>query len=114
MPLTKEEIPKLSYSELMEHVRLSPINSDEYVGLLDSLKKEIESRDPTNNYKCNKCSHEQYSIKQFRASSGFLSSFFGVQTAKYSGLVCERCAYTEFYHGVVSPGEQAMDFIFGS
>ena len=114
MPLTKEEIQKLSYSELMEHVRLSPINSDEYVGLLDTLKKEIELRDPTINYKCHKCNHEHYSVQEFRAASGFLSSFFGVQTAKYSGIVCKRCAYTEFYHGAVSPSQQAMDLIFGS
>ena len=114
MPLTKEDISNLSYAELMEHVRLSPINSDEYVGLLDFLKEEIDKRDPTKNYKCTKCGHGHHQLKQFRAASGFLSSFFGVQTVKYVGVVCSRCAYTEFYHGEVSPGEQAIDFIFGS
>jgi predicted nucleic-acid-binding Zn-ribbon protein len=114
MPLKKEEIPNLSYAELMEHVRLSPIKSDEYVGLLDSLKEEVEKRNPTKNYKCFKCGHEHHYLQQFRASSGFFSSFFGVQTVKYIGVVCKRCAYTEFYHGEVSPGEQAIDFVFGS
>ena len=114
MTLKKEDIPNLSYAELMEHVRLSPINSDEYEGLLTPLKEEVQKRAPTHNYKCPKCSNEQYTLQQLRAASGFFSSFFGVQTAKYTGVVCSRCAYTEFYHGEVTPGEQAIDFLFGS
>lgn len=111
--LNKEDIANLTYDELIEHIRLSKVNSDEYEGLFQTMKNELMLREPTINYSCFKCSHEKFEVRQFRASGGGLSAFFDIQSEKYRVICCQRCKYSELYHGTVSPGQQTLDFLFG-
>lgn len=113
MPLTTPEIPKLTHDELAEHIRLSEVNAGEYLGLKQALQDELASRDPTVDYSCPKCSHTGFETHQVRTTSGFFSSFFGVETTKFRVIVCARCKYSEFYQGYTSAGAQALDFMLG-
>ena len=114
MQLHPADIPNLNHFELAEHIRLAKVNPGLYVGLEDPLMKELEVRSPTQNFRCMKCGHGKCQVDQIRTPRTFLSSFFNVQSAKYAAVVCSRCAFTEFYQGQVSAGEQAADFVFGS
>lgn len=114
MPIQAEDIPKLSQVELAEHIRLSKVNPGLYLDLEAPLAAELAARSPTQNFKCMKCGHGKCDVDQIRGTRSFLSSFFNVQSARYTAVICRRCAYTEFYQGHISAGEQAMDFVFGS
>ncbi len=111
--LKAEEIPNLSFEQLIEHIRLSKVNAAEYIGLSDLLKKEIKLREPTLDYVCKNCSHQEFEEHQLRATGGFISSLFDLQTEKYRVICCARCKYSELYQGVTGAGQVALDFIFG-
>lgn len=51
MALTPEQVPSLGYDQLLEHIRLSKVNGEEYTGLHVALREELALREPTNNYK---------------------------------------------------------------
>lgn len=108
-----EDVPSLSYFELVEHLRLSKVNPGHYLEVTLALERELSARSPTANYKCTKCGHTAYDIQESRTSRSLLGSVFGVESAKYTAVVCQRCSYTEFYNGRVSPEEQALDFLVG-
>jgi uncharacterized protein len=108
-----EDVPSLPYFELVEHLRLSRVNPGHYLEVTLLLESELASRSPVTNYKCAKCGHAAYGLQESRTSRSFLGSVFGVESAKYTAVVCQRCSYTEFYNGRVSPEEQAIDFLIG-
>ena len=112
--LKKEEISNLSYDALVEHIRLSNVNSDEYLGLQIPLREELKSREPTIDYSCMKCSHTDCTEDQIRVSGGRLSSIFGIETNKYRVVVCDHCKFSEVYQGKVGVGDQIMDFFVGT
>ena len=114
MPIQHTDIPNLSHLELTEHILLSKVNPGLYVDLEVPLEEELAVRNPTKKFQCLKCGHTKCEVGEIRTSRSFLSSFFNVQSAKYSAVVCSRCAFTEFYQGQVPAGEQAIDFVFGS
>ena len=49
------------------------------------------------NFKCAKCSNTEYESSEFRATGGFLSKLFDVQSRKFTTVTCTRCKYTEMY-----------------
>lgn len=114
MVLALDEILGLTYDQLLEHIRLSKVNSEEYSGLHGALQEELQKRDPTKNYKCFKCGHTEFEEHQIRATQGFWSAFFNLQSGRYRAVVCARCKFTEFYQGEVSIGQQTMDFLLGN
>jgi hypothetical protein len=114
MELLASSIPTLTYAELQEHIRLAKVNPGHYAHLIEPLQREHEQRSPVKNYKCQKCAHQKCHTGQIRTARSFLSSFFNVQSARYTAVVCSRCSFTEFYQGHVSAEEQAIDFVFGS
>jgi uncharacterized protein len=114
MELQVTGIPKLTFYELQEHLRLAKVNPDSYAHLIEPLRTENNQRNPLNRYRCLKCGHEACHTSQIRTARSFLSSFFNVQSARYSAVVCSRCSFTEFYQGRVSAGERAIDFALGS
>lgn len=113
MALTLADIEKLSFDDLIEHIRLSKVNSDEYAGLVSALESELQKRQPTHNYKCTKCGHEKLEIHELRTTGGFWSAFLGVETYKYRAVVCSRCKFTELYQGYNGNGAQVVDLLFG-
>ncbi len=62
------------------------------------------------NYKCPKCGHEQYEIGEFRATGGFLTKVFDVQSKKFSTVTCAQCKYTEIYKASSSTLGNIFDF----
>jgi predicted nucleic-acid-binding Zn-ribbon protein len=108
-----EDVTSLSYFELVEHLRLSKVNPGHYLEIAPVLQQELAARSPTSNYKCVKCGHTECDVEESRTSRSLLGSMFGVDSAKYTAIVCRRCSYTEFYSGRVSAGEQALDFFVG-
>ncbi|MGV6845225.1 MAG: zinc ribbon domain-containing protein [Lutibacter sp.] len=62
------------------------------------------------NYTCPKCGHKTYQIGEMRATGGFLSKIFDIQTEKYSSITCQRCKYTEFYKASTKALSNIFDF----
>ncbi len=62
------------------------------------------------NYTCPKCQNKTYKVGEMRATGGFLSKVFDVQTEKFSYVCCERCGYTEFYKRSTSGLSNVFDF----
>lgn len=114
MELTASQIESLTHRELAEHIRLARVNPGHYETVGELLRQEADRRSPTKAYRCMKCGHTEFELNEIRTARSGLSSFFNVQSAKYIAVVCEHCAYTEFYQGRVSAGQQAIDFVFGS
>lgn len=108
-----EDVASLSYTELVEHLRLSKVNPGHYQEVTLDLERELAARSPTANYKCTKCGRTGYELQESRTSRSLLGSVFGVESAKYTAVVCQRCSYTEFYSGRVSLEEQALGFLVG-
>ncbi|HET7832012.1 MAG TPA: zinc ribbon domain-containing protein [Gallionella sp.] len=113
MALAPADIEKLSFDELLEHIRLSRVNVDEYADLAAELKNELKKRQPTHDYKCSKCGHEGFETHEVRTAGGFWSALFSVETYKYRAVVCTRCKFTELYQGYTSDAAQVVDFLFG-
>lgn len=112
-PFDAEEIEALSYDELIEHVRLSKVRSDEYIGLISLMKEEIKKREPTIDYQCPHCQNKSYTEYQTRISGGRMSSIFDVGNIKLRMVVCQRCNRSELYKGKVGMAEQLVDFLVG-
>ncbi len=64
-------------------------------------------------YECLKCSHDVYEVGETRSSGGLLSSFFEVETEKFSFVACARCGYTEFYRRNRNGLRNVLDFSIG-
>ena len=110
---TIAEIPSLTFDQLAEHKRLSRVNLELYLPLVEHIDRELIARSPTTNYKCMKCGNTKYEEHRLRATQSGLGSFFGVETAQYTSVVCSRCKFSELYQGNVPIGQQALDFVFG-
>ena len=50
------------------------------------------------NYNCPKCSSTQYEVGEFRATGGFWTKIFDIQSKRFSTVTCSNCRYTEIYH----------------
>ena len=49
------------------------------------------------NYTCPKCKHTQYETGEFRATGGFWTKVFDIQSKHFSTVTCAQCKYTEIY-----------------
>ena len=52
---------------------------------------------PSLNYRCPKCGHNQCEVGEIRAAGGFWSKIFDVEGQRFTNVVCTRCRYTEFF-----------------
>jgi uncharacterized protein len=109
---TKEEIPHLTYDDLLEHVRSARVSAA-YHRVAGALSLELKSRTSAASYKCMKCGHSKFQVGEMRVSRSFLNAFLNVEGGKYKAVVCERCKFTEFYQGDVPTGQQAIDLLLG-
>lgn len=112
-PPSVDQIPGLTHDQLTEHVRLARVNVGHYQDVLPHLRAELELRMPERNYRCMKCGHQAFEAREIRAAVGSVSSFFGIEPARYRALVCQRCKYAELYHGDTQLAQQVLDFLFG-
>ena len=49
------------------------------------------------NYNCPKCRNTECEVGEFRATGGFLSKVFDVQSKRFTTVICTNCHYTEIY-----------------
>ena len=65
------------------------------------------------NYTCPKCSNTDYDVDEFRATGGFLSKIFDIQSKRFTTVTCSRCSYTELYKTDSSTLGNVFDFFTG-
>lgn len=61
-------------------------------------------------FKCAKCGNNQCDIDEFRATGGFLTKIFDVQSKKFTTVTCSRCKYTEIFRADSSMLGNIFDF----
>lgn len=61
-------------------------------------------------FSCVKCGHRSFQTGQMRATGGFLSKIFDVQSRKFTTVSCKGCGYTELYKGDTSVVGNIFDF----
>jgi predicted nucleic-acid-binding Zn-ribbon protein len=49
------------------------------------------------NYTCPKCRNTGCDVDEFRATGGFLSKIFDIQSKRFTTVSCTNCHYTEIY-----------------
>ena len=49
------------------------------------------------NYRCPKCSRNNYSTGEIRGAGSFWSKIFDVQGARFTTVTCDHCMYTDLY-----------------
>jgi len=62
------------------------------------------------NYTCPKCKNTQCDVGEFRATGGFLSKIFDVQSKRFTTVICTKCQYTEIYRTKSSMIGNVFDF----
>ena len=48
-------------------------------------------------YTCPKCGNTSYETDELRATGGFLSKMFDVQSKRFTTVTCTQCKYTELF-----------------
>ena len=61
-------------------------------------------------FRCPKCENLACDVGEFRATGGFLTKIFDIQTKKFSTVTCTRCKYTEIYRADSSMLGNIFDF----
>ncbi|MBU2502294.1 zinc ribbon domain-containing protein [bacterium] len=51
----------------------------------------------TSTYRCPKCGNGTFRTSEMRATGGFLTKLFDIQSKKFTTVICDRCKYTELY-----------------
>lgn len=113
MRFESDQLHEMSFDELKEHLRLAEVNREEYFEIKAALQKEMASRSPTHSYQCAKCGHRKHEQREIRVAPGLFSALANWDTAKYTAVVCERCKYTEFYHGDITHAEFVAQLMLG-
>ena len=49
------------------------------------------------NYKCPKCSCQACDVSEMRATGGFLTKVFDIQSKRFTTVTCSQCKYTELF-----------------
>ena len=65
----------------------------------------------TRGYRCDKCGHTAFDSDEFRATGGFLTKIFDIQTKKFTTITCRNCKFTELYKGDQSTLGHVFDFM---
>lgn len=61
-------------------------------------------------YQCPKCGHRNYESSEFRATGGFLTKVFDIQSKRFTTVTCAQCQYTELYRTSQSDLGNVFDF----
>lgn len=65
----------------------------------------------THGYLCAKCGNTAFESSEFRATGGFLTKIFDIQSKKFTTITCTRCKFTELYKGDQSTLGNVFDFM---
>ena len=72
--------------------------------------KQMDKTTENLNFKCPKCANTRYEIGEFRATGGFLTKVFDIQSQRFSTVTCTQCKYTEIYKTKSSALGNVFDF----
>lgn len=61
-------------------------------------------------YTCPKCNSKDYKVGEMRATGGFWTKIFNIQSEKFTSVTCKRCSYTEFYKTSTKALSNVFDF----
>ncbi len=61
-------------------------------------------------YECPKCKHTVYQMGEIRATGGFFTKIFNVQSNKFTTVTCAQCSYTELFKANSSALGNVFDF----
>ena len=64
-------------------------------------------------WRCPKCDHLEFETDQFRATGGFWSKIFDIQSKKFTTVICKQCSHTEIYRTTSSKLGNVFDFFTG-
>lgn len=62
------------------------------------------------NYTCPKCKNTQCEVDEFRATGGFLTKIFDIQSKRFTTVTCTQCSYTEIFKTKSSMLGNVFDF----
>lgn len=62
------------------------------------------------NYRCPKCGCNICDVGEMRATGGFFTKVFDVQSKKFTTVTCSQCKYTEFFKADSSMLGNIFDF----
>ena len=62
------------------------------------------------NFTCPKCKNGSYDVGEFRATGGFWTKIFDIQSKRFTTVICTRCHYTEIYRAESSMLGNIFDF----
>lgn len=62
------------------------------------------------NYTCPKCHNKSYETDEFRATGGFLTKLFDIQSKRFTTVSCTQCKYTELFKAKSSALGNVFDF----
>ncbi|MDD5720095.1 MAG: zinc ribbon domain-containing protein [Candidatus Krumholzibacteria bacterium] len=62
------------------------------------------------NYICPKCRNTAFETGEFRATGGFLTKVFDIQSRRFTTVTCTRCKYTEIFKADSSMLGNIFDF----
>ncbi len=65
----------------------------------------------TGRYVCPKCNNKTFETSEMRATGGFFTKIFDVQSKKFTTVICQRCKYTELYQADSSTLGNIFDFL---
>jgi len=65
----------------------------------------------TQGYKCDKCGNTAFESSEFRATGGFLTKIFDIQSKRFTTVTCTRCQFTELYRCGQSSLGNIFDFM---
>lgn len=66
------------------------------------------------NYSCPKCANAEYEVGEFRATGGFWTKIFDIQSKRFTTVTCTKCRYTEIFKADSSMLGNIFDFFTGS
>ena len=62
-------------------------------------------------YLCPKCGNNAFESSEMRATGGFFTKVFNVQSKRFTTVSCTRCRYTELYKTDSSTLGNIFDFM---
>ncbi len=60
-----------------------------------------------------KCQNQTFDQGEMRATGGFFSKLFDIQTNKFTTVTCKNCGFTELYKRSSSMAGNVLDFLVG-
>ena len=62
-------------------------------------------------YLCPKCGNTAFESSEMRATGGFFTKIFNVQSKRFMTVSCTKCGYTELYKATSSTLGNIFDFL---